>query len=288
MGWNQKYWDLIDQLYWTPGYMGLQSINRREWRLEGDRISVPASLVNRSGPLYSRGLRIDALVGDLHRMEEPLNQIFNLTFALAPDALIQRMFVQSLGFSDSGPFESIGRETHVRYGWNPNENITQHDALFVSATSAIAVELKLGSSTWPGQVMKYAALLAWEEMVCGPKSNLGLLFVAPERARSSHWKKCGLSSSAIDRSFMDQSWAKPLPAPIRGLMLDHRERVASVLDRLQLGFMSWPEAAARMSAFSNEISSESPGDQTLRKLIAGFLDQLIRHEMTGYDKASAL
>jgi hypothetical protein len=284
-GWNAKYWDIIDQLYWWPRYLGLNSIGQKHWRIEGDRLSIPLELVNRSGPLYSRGKRITDLLEDLHGKEEILNHIFDLTFAIAPDELIERCFVAPLGFKDSGPFQSIGREVQNRYAWGSQENVTQQDGFFVSQNSAIGVELKLASSSWPGQIAKYAALLAWEEMTTGTRNQLGLLFIAPEPARSKHWPKCGLVDALIDRSFLDQKWERPLPTPIQRLLIDHPESVASALDRMKLGFISWAELRSSMVGYAVGLERSSPGDQTLGRLIDGFVAQLDAHRETGLSVA---
>ncbi|MBN8553664.1 MAG: hypothetical protein J0L52_12310 [Caulobacterales bacterium] len=281
MTWRSKYWDIIDQLYWWPRYLGLTSINQRHWRIEGERLSIPLSMVNRSGPLYTRGMRSSELIQDLHGKEEILNHVFDLTFAIAPDVMIEACFAEPLGFRDAGPFESIGREVQNRYRWGAETNVTQQDGFFVSERSAIGVELKLGSSSWPGQVAKYAALLAWEELQSGRKSQLGLVFIAPESARATHWRKCGLEGDKIDASFLDQTWTRPLPGQIQQLFADERERVADVLDRLQLAFVSWEAFRDRLTRYREPLDRTQPGDQALGKLIDGFVAQLNAHRSTG-------
>jgi len=53
------------------------------------------------------------------------------------------------------------------------------------------------SSSWPEQIIKYAALLTLEELHKGPREQLGLLFIVPESAIESHWKKCGLKGASF-------------------------------------------------------------------------------------------
>jgi hypothetical protein len=47
MTWNLKYWDILDQLYWSPKYIGLRSIQKN------NRTSLPSdwktALSNLSG-----------------------------------------------------------------------------------------------------------------------------------------------------------------------------------------------------------------------------------------------
>lgn len=118
MAWNDKYWDIISNLYWTPRYLGLKSISRERWHVEGDRVWIPSELIaNTSGPLYSRSRTFSETKLYLNRQEEILNHIFNLVFSIAGDEVISRLLCQPLRISDQGPFESIGREIGLRYGW---------------------------------------------------------------------------------------------------------------------------------------------------------------------------
>ena len=39
MGWNEKYWDVIDRYYWSPGLLGLQSITRKKWSEHNGQVS---------------------------------------------------------------------------------------------------------------------------------------------------------------------------------------------------------------------------------------------------------
>jgi hypothetical protein len=53
--WNEKYWDLICNLFLTPKYMGFQPIKRADWQRQGGRVSVPeAQIADGAHALYSR------------------------------------------------------------------------------------------------------------------------------------------------------------------------------------------------------------------------------------------
>ena len=156
MPWNDKYWDIISNLYWTPRFIGLKSISRDKWKVAGDWISIPRELVTSSnGPLYFRARKIDELKTYLHGQEEILNHFFNLVFSIAGDEILSTLFCRPLEIVDHGPFDSIGREVGARYGWRDKENVTQQDGFFVSPSSLIGVELKLDSTSWPEQIAKY-------------------------------------------------------------------------------------------------------------------------------------
>src|SRR5581483_3977673 len=194
MAWIDKYWDILNNLYWMPRYLGLKSISRDKWRMDGDRISVPRELVQISnGPLYFRERKFDDLKSYLHEQEEILNHLFDLTFSIAADDVINQMLCRPLGFEDAGPFDSMGREVGRRYGWRHQENVTQQDGFFVSPLSLIGVELKLSSTSWPEQIAKYLALMMWEEQLTGRHDHVGLLFVVPENRVGVHWADVGLA-----------------------------------------------------------------------------------------------
>jgi len=279
--WKDKYWDIVDQFYWWPRYLGMRSISQKHWIKKDDLISVPAEMVNKTGPLYTRGRNVYDLKSYLHECEEILNHIFDLTFSIAPDSMINDILLNPLGFTDSGPFDSLGREISKRYGWGEMDNVTQQDGLYVSEKSAVAVELKLLSSSWPEQIIKYAALLTLEELHKGPREQLGLIFIVPEFAIESHWKKCGLKDSSVDRAFLDQTWKRKLPKAISELLTNHQEHVASVLDRMKLSIISWEDLRNSMVTLQATLDPDHRGDQTLIKLISGFIAQLDVHRDTG-------
>ena len=119
MAWNDKYWDIISNLYWTPRYLGLRSIGRNKWRVDGDWVSLPKDLVtNNSGPLYVRARKFGELKTYLEGQEEILNHLFNLVFSVAGDEVLSRLLCRPLEISDTGPFLSLGREIGKRYGFN--------------------------------------------------------------------------------------------------------------------------------------------------------------------------
>ena len=72
MTWNRKYWDILDQLYWTPKYLGLSSISKKKWTVRDGLVCVPAELVNKSGPLYTRGTKSGEMKEYLLRQKEIL------------------------------------------------------------------------------------------------------------------------------------------------------------------------------------------------------------------------
>lgn len=281
MTWERQYWDLIEQLYWTPDYLGLQGISQKHWLKNEGLICLPESLVNASGPLYTRYRRGSENLDWLRGKEEILNHVFNITFAIAPDAVLQRLFFSPLGISDSGPIASLGREIRQRYGWSKSENVTQPDGVFVSDSTAIGVELKLKTNSSPAQLAKYVSLLTWEELASGSRKNLGLLYILPDSSLASHWGLCGLSGPTVDQEFLDVIRAIDMPRKISELVRDRPDHVASVLARLKLGAVSWSWIRQEIESIVAELNPNAAGDQTIQRLLAGFQAQLNDHRDTG-------
>ena len=286
MAWNKKYWDIHDQLYWSLRYLGLKSIPKKK-RVESEAlISVPRELVRPGGSLYTREHKAGELREYLHTQEEILNHMFNITFAIAPDALVREVLVEVMGFIDQGSFESLGREVKYRYGWGESERVVQHDGLFVSEATALGVEIKLQSDSSPEQIAKYVALLTWEELHSGRKSQLGLLFVMPEQAlRKLWWKKCGLQGPEIDETFFEVARTLKLPTRVSSIFAENPEAVRSVLRRMVLCGTSWRDLYDSLRAIKDRLDPSQAGEQTLSRLIGGFLAQLEAHSHTGVGAA---
>lgn len=225
-----EYITIIDQLYWSPPYLGMRSIPQGHWQKQDGLICIPEGLVNKTGPLYRRERKISELKTYLNGSEEILNHIFDLTFSIAPDSMINDILLKPLGFNDSGPFESIGRESAKRYGWGDYNNITQHDGFFVTEQSAVGVEIKLLSKSSPEQIAKYAALITWEELHTGLRKQIGLLFVVTDFAIKSFWRKSGLDGPFVNGNLINTDWKRRLPQAVLELFAKHREHVASVFD----------------------------------------------------------
>jgi len=88
MTWTKKYWDIVDQFYWTPNYLGLKSIPREQWTIEDGVVSIPRDMTNPNGPLYRRTRSGDEYWSFVRRQEETFNHIFDLAFAILPGDVV--------------------------------------------------------------------------------------------------------------------------------------------------------------------------------------------------------
>ena len=281
--WNSKYWDIVYDFYWSPKYLGFQSIGRKKWTERDGLVCIPSNEVNKNGPIYTRALREGENADDLKRKEEILNHIFNLTFGIAATSVVQKLLFEPLGFEDQGPIESLGREVRTRYGWG-EDNVTQQDGLFVSPASVVGVELKTGAraSSSDKQILKYALLMCCEECNSGQKENAGLLFIVPEKWLHTHWQRCGVPDDGqIDRTFLDLNSRKELMTRLLNSRTNLSEcAFLSLLDRLKLAAISWSEFLQAMSRMVGSLDQEEQGGQTLTRLLGGLCAQITEQEGT--------
>lgn len=288
MGWNDKYWDIIGNIYWTPRFIGLKSISRDKWKVAGDKVVIPRDLIaNSGGPLYSRARKLDDVRNYLNGQEEVLNHFFHLAFSIMGDSVVSRLLCGPLSFDDQGPFDSLGRDLARRYGWGASENVTQPDGFFLTNSSLVAVELKLGSASWAEQVAKYLALMVWEERVSGLRKNLGLLFIVPEQALTSVWQTVGLQNAVIGPEFMSGLDNDKMPDRVRALFASSPDEVRGALERMKLAAVSWSWLVSEIAAVEVSLDPARAGDQTLQRLLTGFRKQIETHDNAGIAHAAS-
>ncbi len=189
MSWTDKYWDCLDQLYWHPAYLGLKSINRNKWEIDGDRVSIPKSLVNMKGALYSRPENAKNNLKNLKQQEEITNHIFDLTFGILDGKLIYDIFNPYIITNSPQDFTSIGREIIERLSLGGN--VTQQDGFFVGQDAILAVELKFNAKTSFDQLAKYFLLFMKEEEFSGPKEEMTLLYIFNSNPKRTFIKAFG-------------------------------------------------------------------------------------------------
>ena len=68
---------------------------------------MPRNVVNPDGPLYARKDKAGPNLARLQLGEEPLNDQFNLTFAIAADVIVSELLFEKVGILDLGPFEKF-------------------------------------------------------------------------------------------------------------------------------------------------------------------------------------
>lgn len=149
--WTEEYYDIADHYFWSPERLGHRPDRDR-------KLKEPAEVMAR-----------------LRRIEEPLNHILSIFFALAPSALPAELFEKYLGVACEEPLELVGRAANTSFGL---KNATQPDFLFSAAQAFLCLEAKVGSKSSPEQVAKYA-LLIWAAQRERAADPTGLLFLSP-------------------------------------------------------------------------------------------------------------
>ena len=273
-------WDAVEHFYWEPSHLGLASINQSRWGDDPELIQLPRSLIKNGGTIYTRAGTSKSNRLRVRSLEETLNHIFDITFAIAPDAVVGEILHRPLGIREEGPFQSIGREVSDRYGWG-DANVTQQDGFFVSPTSAIGVELKLGATTSPIQVLKYLALIVLEELHSGRKEELGLLYVTPDDTSAAVFKQCGADEyGAMPALFWERIPPSKINRTVKKLLALYPSQFEAALDRLQIGQRSWRELAHSCIVRAG-LSCRFSNDKTLSRLLEGFVEAVVEHAGTG-------
>lgn len=271
MAWHKKYWDSVDQFYWNPRLLCLPSIPKKLWGSDPDFIMIDRKRVKNGGSVYARQGTAKQNVLRMRSFEEPLNHIFDITFAIAADPVIARLIHAHLNIVDAGPYERLGREVQQRYGWL-DVNVTQQDGFFISPKSAVGVELKIKSRTWPVQTLKYLALMVLEEQLTGHKEQLGLLYITPSEDTAGLWRDCGASSDGVLRSDFFEACENSKPnKTIEELLKQHRPAFENAAARLKLSHVSWGGLWLRVPKWRLPLTARTAERPRWRDCSMGFV-----------------
>jgi hypothetical protein len=112
------------------------------------------------------------------------------------------------------------------------------------------------------------------------------MYIIPEAAIKKHWQKCGLDGPVIDAKWLDAIADKKLSSRVRELFDGNRGHVADVLDRLRLSVVSWATIRDQIEQLRDQLDTTIPGEQTIHRLLDGFLAQLDVHDGTGLAEAN--
>lgn len=278
--WPEKYWDAVDLLYWSPKHLGLHSINRKLWGTDPDHICIPRSLVATGGTIYTRkGSSADNAMR-MRGLEETLNHIFDITFSIAPDSVVRRLFLDPFAIDDVGPIQRLGREVKSRFGWG-NANVTQQDMLLATPSSVVGVELKLGSRTSDIQVLKYLTLMVLEQRLTGPRDSLALLYITPNEEAGSVWADCRAENGRLPENWLRGFDLAGLNAAIERLFEADYPAFETAASQLRLAHISWKQLTDRCGDITADLAVGHQGDETLRRLLEGFAYAVRSHRGTG-------
>ena len=279
MVWHTKYWDAVEQLYWTPSHLGLRSIPRSQWGEDSNVIQFPREAVQASGSIYTRAGSSIANAERMRALEETLNHIFDITFAIAPDQMIAKLLHAAAQIQDQGPFERVGKEMKTRFGWG-EANVTQPDGFFVSPSSILSVELKLGSKTRPEQVLKYLAVTHLEECRSGRRAEVALLYITPQSPHMIWQQAGGGENGHLPPNFISQFDPEKLNSRLKRIFLEGYDQLEALSHRLRLAHLSWHELVNGCNKVIAGLEQSRAGDETLARLLLGFVTAVQEHKGT--------
>ncbi len=274
MSWPAKYWDALDQLYWSPQYLALGSIPPEHKRDDGDRISVPKEMTNAGGGLYRRTMKHRDFAEYAQKQEELFNHIFDITFAIAPSQVLTSIFGLP---SINEKMETLGRD--IRHRYSKKGNLTSPDGFFVSANSLLAIELKFNAKTSRNQFAKYIYLICNEEQFSGPKTSLSLTFVFNSEPTKSLTKQLAWPTEDLSKISAQEltNWVKA--TEIREYLKENNRLVGSVLSKLKVQAIDWATLKANTDTYASTLGP-SISDQTLQNLLNGFSSEIENHPLS--------
>ena len=178
------------------------------------------------------------VVNRLRRLEEPMNHILGIFFALAPSDIVHELFRRHAGIASEGPLKLLGHTVAAELQIG---DLTQPDFAFEGANSFLTIEAKVGTNKSSlEQLLKYAALHAAAKKAT-PGRIHGLLYLSSS-------SQAGLFSEAfVDWSDLKRLANERLPHVKKGRSracpMNNKPRFCkrsahSILDMLPI--RSWP------------------------------------------------
>lgn len=283
--WTQTYWDIVDDFYWSPKYLGLDSVAKQHWVENGEFVSIPKTMTNPNGPLYRRTRFGSNYRSYVRRQEETFNHILNLVFAILPGDVISDLLNNISGRTGSYDFTSIGSEIRSRYHWKEQSNITTPDGFFIAEQVVSALEIKFDSPTSLDQLAKYILLMVCEEQKTGLREQLGLTYIFKGDAEATFERQIGVPSDKVDATLFNQMVAGIRSTTVASFLSKNSDAGRSVLDRLQLQCINWQEFSQVLTEYSKGLGS-SPGDRTLSALLNGLVYEIEMHPLSNVTHCS--
>ncbi len=279
MSWTDKYWDAVEQLYWTPKYLGLKSISKKHWEVSENRVSVPKSMTNPNGPLYRRVTNGKDFSKFIRHQEETFNHIFELTFGILDGEIINQIFCQLLGKNHHDRLKGYGRELGLELGFPKLYGISQPDGFFVGNHWTVAVELKFDAKTSMDQLAKYLLALTLEREKNLDRKPVQLVYIAPEPEKllkdafPFETANCGSYQLAEILAASKPSVVTPL--------LDMEATASSVLEDLKISAVSWRDLDRVLSDLAMGYSRQTSEGRTVAGLLRGLLNEMRLHPGSG-------
>lgn len=275
MGWTSKYWDAIEQLYWTPKYLGLKSISRRHWDIRDDHVTIPLALTNPSGPLYRRATTARDFAKTVRRHEETFNHIFELAFGILDGEITNEIFGGLTAHIAPDSLVSYGRELGPALGEPKLYSLSQPDGFFVGDTWTLAVELKFDAVTSVDQLAKYLLALALARQKFKSTGPAYLLYISPhpDDLLSSAFP---FEARSVDANCWDIILNHAKPA-VSAALKDIEATAKSVLDDLHIHTVGWSQFLLAIEDNVSRRDAASAEARTVNQVLTGLASEIKNH-----------
>lgn len=284
MAWNDKVLDNLEQLYWSPSKLGLQSIKLQPAAIEPGYL-VPADLVSGGRSVYCRRAKSSDWKSSIVQDEEILNQVLEIAFAIAPSSFLEAIFFAPFGLRPKGKIQTIGRESDRRHHSVAPRRFTQHDGFYVSENAVVMMEMKLKATTSVEQYVKYCTLATMEELVSGQQKDLGLIYLVPVKAVSKIRKVLRLDDPTGWQKIWSEYSNQNTKAPLRRLFDNHKDKIHDVGSRMRVEILTWDDFLRHLT-FAHKDAIVA-GNETLENLMAGMIQQIVATPDCGIDPEQA-
>ncbi|MEL7163976.1 MAG: hypothetical protein AAGL96_00780 [Pseudomonadota bacterium] len=268
----------MDYLYWSPQYLGFRSISQRYWTDNTTHIAVPKSMVNLSGPLYSRKIGNSDFRQFLESREETFNDIFNLTFGISGQELCAEILHELCDIGTTKRLEPLGWNFGERLGAPWLSEVSQPDGYFWGEEFSIGVELKFKARTSVDQIAKYLLAFSYDAISGAKGKSFYLLYVAPDPNKL--FETLGfIGNKTIDEQYgLIQKEAKK---SVVSRLQELRSTPQETLTRLRILGITWLEFANSLELVADRYQGDNVGDALVRRLLSGLRHEVLRHPDNG-------
>lgn len=285
--WPQRYWEVVNEFFWVPSYLGLKSIPQKHWIKSETTVSVPRAMTNPSGPLYYRLRSGNDFWDFIQRQEETFNHVFNIAFSIAPGDIVAEIFRALGGSTQSHDYRMPSLPIGERYPWIGKANVTTPDTYFLATDSVLAVEIKFNARTSLDQLAKYVALIASEEIHGNDCSELFLFYIFPSGAEEKFERQTSIAPGDLSCEHFEILKNAAGSGLVAEQFATNQDAIMRTLSRLKIVCTSWAAVSAELKAYCQKLG-DSPGDRCLSNLLSGLASEIRNHPLSGvsnYDSA---
>jgi len=283
MSWTENYWEIVDEFYWVPSYLGLKSIPQKYWKLDKHTVTMPRVMTNSSGPLYRRIGASKDHPTFVRRQEETFNHIFNLALSIVPGEVVSHLFGDLIGVSGVHDYKLVSNSVCREYPWISGANVTTPDSFLLSTESTLAIEIKFNAKTSLDQLAKYVALIAGEEVYGDRHEHLSLLYIYPSKASEKFQRQTSLKPEEIDEKHFSLLERSTKNRHVKSFFGAEPGAVIEVLSRLTVSCVTWAQILDEILAYTRGLG-DTCGERTLKALLDGLASEVAHHPLTGVRK----